>query len=117
MPRPKDFAILTFSRRLFPRAVAVGLCALMLFQAVPAAAMSTATEIAQGTQENAAIDAQSVVVHDPFLTSWVDRIGSSLAAHRQRKDITYRFTIIDDQSINAFSIKGEIGRASCRESV
>jgi predicted Zn-dependent protease len=68
--------------------------------------MSTAQEIAQGAKENKAIDDESVVIHDPFLTSWVNRIGANLATHRVRRDIVYRFTIIDDQSINAFSIKG-----------
>ena len=88
------------------RSIATGLIALTLLQASPALAMSTAQEIAQGAKENQSIDVQSVVLHDPFLTSWVDRIGQSLAQHRIRRDITYRFTIIDDQSINAFAIKG-----------
>jgi peptidase M48-like protein len=68
--------------------------------------MSTTKEVAQGRVENQAIDRQSVILHDPFLTSWVNRIGSSLAQHRIRRDITYTFTVIDDQSINAFAIKG-----------
>lgn len=68
--------------------------------------MSTAQEIAEGAKENKAIDDESVVIHDPFLTAWVNRIGANLATHRQRRDIVYRFTVIDDQSINAFAIKG-----------
>jgi Zn-dependent protease with chaperone function len=95
-----------FSRSWISRLIASGLCALLFFQAIPAQAMSTAQEIAAGAKENKAIDDQSVVIQDPFLTSWVNRIGSNLASHRQRRDIVYRFTIIDDQSINAFSIKG-----------
>jgi len=90
------------------RAVAGTLLAALLAQtsAVPALAMSTSTEIAQGTAENAEIDAQSIVVTDPFLVSWTNSVGHTLAQHRRREDITYRFTILDDPSINAFAIKG-----------
>lgn len=87
------------------RGIAAGF-ALLLAIGRPALAMSTSREIAEGAKENQEIDAQSVVVHDPFLNAWVGRIGQSLAQHRIRRDIQYRFTVIDDQSINAFSIKG-----------
>lgn len=90
------------------RILAATLLASLLFQAssVPALAMSTSTEIAQGTAENAEIDASSIVVHDPFLNSWTNRIGGQLAQYRHRQDITFRFTILADPSINAFAIKG-----------
>jgi Zn-dependent protease with chaperone function len=91
--------------RLLNRALAAALALLVLAQS-PASAMSTAAEIAAGTKENQEIDAQSVVIHDPFLSDWVNRIGTNLLQHRKRRDITYRFTIIDDKSINAFAIKG-----------
>ncbi len=94
-----------FERKLRQAVAAAALCS-VLMPCVPARAMSTAQEIAKGSQESQAIDKQSVLVHDPFLTSWVDRVGSQLAAHRSRRDINYTFTIIDDQSINAFAIKG-----------
>ncbi|MBV8172612.1 MAG: M48 family metalloprotease [Candidatus Eremiobacteraeota bacterium] len=72
----------------------------------PALAMSTATEISEGTAENAEIDSTSIVISDPFLTSWTNQVGANLAKHRKRQDITYRFTVLDDPSINAFAIKG-----------
>ena len=94
--------------RLLTRILAVTLLATLAVQsgALPALAMSTQTEIAQGTTENAEIDASSIVITDPFLVSWTNQIGSKLAAHRKRQDITYRFTVLDDPSINAFAIKG-----------
>jgi len=78
----------------------------MLAAMAPAAAMSTAQETAQGREENQQIDASSIVLHDPFLNSWVDRVGGALAQHRVRTDINYTFTVLDDPSINAFAIKG-----------
>jgi len=68
--------------------------------------MSTAQEIAAGRKENAQIDASSIVLHDPFLSAWVNRIGGALAKVRVRTDINYTFTVLDDPSINAFAIKG-----------
>jgi len=68
--------------------------------------MSTATEIAQGQKENQQINAESVVVRDPFLTSWVNHVGGQLAQFRRRGDISYTFIILQDPSINAFAIKG-----------
>ena len=71
-----------------------------------ALAMSTSEEIKEGQSENAEINSQSIVLHDPFLTSWVDSIGGKLAANRRRKDIDYSFIILDEPDINAFAIKG-----------
>ena len=72
----------------------------------PAAAMSTSQEIAQGQKESQEIDSTNVIIHDPFLVSWVNRVGTQLKQHRARTDINYTFTILQDPSINAFSIKG-----------
>lgn len=94
------------TRHLCRQAITVIAIASVLPGARPAFAMSTAQEVAQGRVENQAIDRQSVVLHDPFLTSWVNRVGASLAQHRIRRDVNYTFTVIDDQSINAFAIKG-----------
>jgi Zn-dependent protease with chaperone function len=74
--------------------------------ALPARAMSTATEIAQGRAESAQVDAHSIKVTDPFLVSWVNAVGNQLAQHRRRRDITYTFTILDEPDINAFAMKG-----------
>jgi Zn-dependent protease with chaperone function len=91
------------------RALRIGALATALwlpFAQSSALAMSTSKEIAQGKSENAQIDAASVVVKDPFLTAWVSNVTGKLVQYRIRKDIPYQFTIIQDESINAFAIKG-----------
>ena len=85
--------------------LALVMCLVVGFSS-PAAAMSTGKEIDQGTQENQTIDSESVIVTDPFLTTWVNGVGAKLAANRQRRDITFRFTILGEPDINAFAIKG-----------
>ncbi len=88
------------------RVVAMALALLLQLAATPVLAMSTSKEIAEGAKENQQIDAESVVIKDPFITSWVNAIGGRLAQYRVRRDITFRFTILQDESINAFAIKG-----------
>jgi|GEM_PF-1357605 len=91
------------------RALRIGALALALWlplSQTQALAMSTSKEVAQGKAENAQIDAGSVVIKDPFLTSWVTSVTGKLVQYRIRKDINYQFTIIQDGSINAFAIKG-----------
>jgi predicted Zn-dependent protease len=94
------------------RFVALTLIAAMLWSAVVAAmptqslAMSTAAEIALGKQENAEVDAQSVISTDPFLTHWVQSTGANLAKYRARTDIDYHFEIIDSNDINSFAMAG-----------
>jgi predicted Zn-dependent protease len=94
------------------RFVALTLIAAMLWSAVVAVlptqslAMSTAAEIALGKQENAEVDAQSVISTDPFLTHWVQSTGANLAKYRARTDIDYHFEIIDESDINSFAMAG-----------
>jgi Zn-dependent protease with chaperone function len=72
----------------------------------PALALSTAKEIAQGESLNRDVDRQSVIVTDPFLTSWVNRTGERLAKYRARTDITYHFETINSDDINSFALPG-----------
>jgi Zn-dependent protease with chaperone function len=87
-------------------AIALAACLGAQAVGVPALAMSTATEIAQGRAEAADVDAHSIIINDPFLTSWVNRVGAQLAQERRRRDVTYTFTILADPDINAFALKG-----------
>src|ERR1700736_2262992 len=72
----------------------------------PAAAMSTAKEISLGQSINQQIDDENVIVTDPFLTSWVNSIGTKLSANRYRQDITYRFEVLNSDEVNAFALPG-----------
>jgi len=74
--------------------------------AMPAAAMSTAKEIALGQGISQEIDDENVLINDPFLTNWVNGIGAKLAANRYRQDINYQFEILDTDEVNAFALPG-----------
>jgi Zn-dependent protease with chaperone function len=87
-------------------ASAACLIALVWSIASPALAMSTSQEIAKGREESDQIDRQSIVVNDPFLSDWVQRMGQRLAEHRKRADIQYKFIILNTPEINAFALPG-----------
>jgi len=99
---------MSFLKRGASKALAIALactCTAMT-NIVPAFALSTTQEVAQGRNESAQIDSESLVVQDPFLVSWVNSIGNTLSQHRQRRDLTYHFTVLNDPAINAFALKG-----------
>ena len=73
---------------------------------IPAAAVSTQSEIRQGQDEVKHIDAENAIVSDPVLNNWVNSIADNLKRERARPDINYTFKIIDTDDINAFSLPG-----------
>ncbi|HEV2907700.1 MAG TPA: M48 family metalloprotease [Candidatus Eremiobacteraceae bacterium] len=73
---------------------------------LPAAAVSTQSEIRQGQDEVKHIDAENAIVNDPVLNNWVQTIADNLKRERARPDINYTFKIIDTDDINAFSLPG-----------
>jgi len=46
------------------------------------------------------------LVDDPFLTSYINRLGQRLVAQMGPQPFKYRFFIIDDPSVNAFAVPG-----------
>ena len=60
-------------------------------------------------QENAAqIRKHMVVVHDPYLTEYVTRVGKRLVSAREAQESGFPFTfeVVADPSINAFALPG-----------
>jgi predicted Zn-dependent protease len=49
---------------------------------------------------------QLPVVQDPYLQSYVDRIGRMLVSQPEAGDFPYSFTLVNDKSINAFALPG-----------
>jgi predicted Zn-dependent protease len=68
--------------------------------------MSEQQEIALGQRYNREILKEMPPYEDAKLTAMVQSIGEQLAAHSHRKDLAYRFTIVDSPSVNAFALPG-----------
>ncbi|MFI4985998.1 MAG: M48 family metalloprotease, partial [Alphaproteobacteria bacterium] len=69
--------------------------------------MSPTEEVSVGAEENPKVLAAFGGEYpDPRLAAYVRRVGAALAAHAERKDVQYRFTVLNSPTVNAFSLPG-----------
>ncbi|WP_160154464.1 M48 family metalloprotease [Microbulbifer sp. ALW1] len=68
--------------------------------------MSEEKEIKIGREMHEKLVASTPVYNDPILTAYVEHVGQKVAKASDRPDLTYHFTIIDSQDINAFALPG-----------
>ena len=66
--------------------------------------MSESREIAMGKEAHEELMEQGAAYPNEELQRYVDRIGQHLAANSDRPDIAYTFTVVNDDSINAFAL-------------
>lgn len=64
------------------------------------------TEVSLGKQAEKQVLTQSKVLADTVWQNYVSRVGQSLAAHSERKDVQYTFTVLESKEINAFALPG-----------
>ncbi|MBM4081142.1 MAG: hypothetical protein FJ278_15675 [Planctomycetes bacterium] len=69
---------------------------------IPAADVSLERKIAEKGNEHVA--SKQKLAQAPELVAYVDRVGQRLAAVSDRPDILYTFKVVDDDSINAFTV-------------
>ena len=72
----------------------------------PALAVSTAAEIARAKHDDQELRRQYEMVDDPLLTAWVNGVARKLWLQVARKDVPYSVHVIDDPTINSFTIGG-----------
>jgi|WetSurMetagenome_2_1015567.scaffolds.fasta_scaffold02137_7 predicted Zn-dependent protease len=64
-------------------------------------------EIQIGRESAAAVEKEFGIYRElPALNAYVERVGQRLVAQCGRRDITYRFTVLDTPVINAFALPG-----------
>ncbi|MBT8143253.1 MAG: M48 family metalloprotease, partial [Gammaproteobacteria bacterium] len=68
--------------------------------------MSEEREIAIGRQYHQQIMQEYKIYEDRDLQSYVQAIGERLAANSHRPQLTYHFTLLDSEEINAFALPG-----------
>ncbi len=69
---------------------------------------STEREISMGEAVAKRVEEEYHLVGDPELLARLDRIGARIAAESDRKDLIYRFHIIEEKEPNAFALPGGI---------
>ena len=68
--------------------------------------MSEQDEIKLGQQANQEVLQQYNIYNDPELQSYVQYVGSRVAAKSHRPDLNYQFTVVDSPEVNAFALPG-----------
>lgn len=68
--------------------------------------ISDSREVAIGRSLVKAVESKFKVCADPKLTDWVDAIGQRLAKVSDRRDIPYRFRVLEEEDFNAFALPG-----------
>ena len=68
--------------------------------------MSEEKEVKIGREMHEKLVASTPIYNDPILTAYVEHVGQKIAKTSDRPDLTYHFTIIDSQDINAFALPG-----------
>ncbi|HLJ54650.1 MAG TPA: M48 family metallopeptidase [Chthonomonadaceae bacterium] len=86
--------------------LAAALCAVGLAGCRTRSFLSTKQEVNLGREGERQIEQQYRVDTSSPDAERVRRIGQSLLAHMDRRDIPYSFKVLDDKEINAFSIPG-----------
>lgn len=84
---------------------AFGLLALLMLP-VAAGAMSVEEEIKLGQEEHQKIIGRFGVYRNAELQAYINKVGARVAAESSREEITYTFTVLDDNMINAFALPG-----------
>lgn len=68
--------------------------------------MSAEREAQLGRQTAAQVAQEIGLVESPALTAYVEEIGGRLARHSPRRDVVYRFAVVDMAEPNAFALPG-----------
>lgn len=68
--------------------------------------MSESQEIQSGRQAHQQILKNNKPYQDARLQAYVSRIGKMMAAHSHRPNLPYTFTVLEDNSVNAFALPG-----------
>lgn len=85
----------------------LGVLALFVLAWVSGAqAMSVEEEVRLGQQEHVKIISKFGAYRDQELQAYVNKIGQRVAAQSTREEIEYRFTVLNDDMINAFALPG-----------
>ena len=68
--------------------------------------ISTADEVSAGFAYAQNIEAQTKLINDSQLQSYIDDLGQRIIRGSRRQDLTYRFRIVDTDDINACALPG-----------
>jgi predicted Zn-dependent protease len=68
--------------------------------------MSTEDEVALDAEQARQVESSLGIVKDEALQAYVDAIGQAMAAQSPRRDVSYRFQVVEMEEPNAFALPG-----------
>lgn len=68
--------------------------------------MSEEKEVELGKQLHPRVIAEAGIYPDPEMQAYVNEIGQRLAASSERSHLEWHFTVLDDETVNAFAMPG-----------
>lgn len=63
-------------------------------------------EVAIGQQTAQDVAAQIAVVEDPYISSYINEMGDTIASHTSRSDLDWHFFVVNSHQVNAFALPG-----------
>jgi len=69
-------------------------------------AVSADQEVQMGEQTAREVEAQLPIVDDPYMTSYINELGDTIASHTSRADLQWHFYIVNSHQVNAFALPG-----------
>jgi predicted Zn-dependent protease len=86
---------------------AIGGCAINPVSGQPEVTLISSEQEKQlGQEEAKKVEQQMGLVEDPVLTGYLDALGQRLAEQSPRKDVSYRFHVVEMEEPNAFALPG-----------
>jgi predicted Zn-dependent protease len=85
---------------------AVPLAFALLVIGLSACEISEDDEVALGRQYAEQVEQQLPLVTDPAIREYVESLGESIARTTSRRDLAWRFAVVDSREVNAFAIPG-----------
>ncbi len=68
--------------------------------------VSQEEEVQIGKQTADEVAAQIPVVTDPYITSYINEIGDTIASQTSRRDLDWHFFVVNSHQVNAFALPG-----------
>lgn len=71
-----------------------------------ACTVSNEQESQMGEQTAREVAAQLPIVDDPYINSYINELGDTIASHTSRSDLQWHFYIVNSHQVNAFALPG-----------
>lgn len=82
------------------------LIAMLGCAAIAACEVSEDQEVALGEETARQIEEQLPIVDDPYINSYINELGDTIASHTTRNDLDWHFYVVNSHQINAFALPG-----------